>query len=431
MFTFLKALGRNVGDSLVEDDKLELAREILDKASTKKVDFVLPVDAVTAREIAPGVEKKVVMIDDGIPAGWKGLDIGPKTVELFESKLADAKTVVWNGPMGVFEIDDFAKGTETIAKALAALKNAVTIIGGGDSAAAINKFGLAGEVSHVSTGGGASLEMLEGREMPGIESLAKYDRKKKRRLMVAGNWKMNKSPKEARMFAGFLASSIGEESTVDVAVFPTSLAVSGVADIMKDTKIKVGVQNIYPADSGAFTGEISASMLTELYIDYVLVGHSERRQLFGETDAQTNEKIKAILKNGLTPIFCIGETLEERKANLTNSVLERQLKAGLMGFAKEEASRVIIAYEPVWAIGTGVVATPDQAEETMKYIRQFLAGLYDGDFAESIRILYGGSIKPDNFDSLVAMEDIDGGLVGGASLLESFVQLVAIARNHA
>ncbi|NLI07185.1 MAG: triose-phosphate isomerase [Thermotogaceae bacterium] len=242
---------------------------------------------------------------------------------------------------------------------------------------------------------------------------------------------MNKSPKEARMFAGFLASSIGEESTVDVAVFPTSLAVSGVADIMKDTKIKVGVQNIYPADSGAFTGEISASMLTELYVDYVLVGHSERRQLFGETDAQTNEKIKAILKNGLTPIFCIGETLEERKANLTNSVLERQLKAGLMGFAKEEASRVIIAYEPVWAIGTGVVATPDQAEETMKYIRQFLAGLYDGDFAESIRILYGGSIKPDNFDSLVAMEDIDGGLVGGASLLESFVQLVAIARNHA
>ena len=233
------------------------------------------------------------------------------------------------------------------------------------------------------------------------------------------------------MFAGFLASSIGEESTVDVAVFPTSLAVSGVADIMKDTKIKVGVQNIYPADSGAFTGEISASMLKELYIDYVLVGHSERRQLFGETDAQTNEKIKAILKNGLTPIFCIGETLEERKANLTNSVLERQLKAGLMGFAKEEASRVIIAYEPVWAIGTGVVATPDQAEETMKYIRQFLAGLYDGDFAESIRILYGGSIKPDNFDSLVAMEDIDGGLVGGASLLESFVQLVAIARNHA
>lgn len=232
------------------------------------------------------------------------------------------------------------------------------------------------------------------------------------------------------MFAGFLASSIGEESTVDVAVFPTSLAVSGVADIMKDTKIKVGVQNIYPADSGAFTGEISASMLTELYVDYVLVGHSERRQLFGETDAQTNEKIKAILKNGLTPIFCIGETLEERKANLTNSVLERQLKAGLMGFAKEEASRVIIAYEPVWAIGTGVVATPDQAEETMKYIRQFLAGLYDGDFAESIRILYGGSIKPDNFDSLVAMEDIDGGLVGGASLLESFVQLVAIAKNH-
>jgi triosephosphate isomerase len=431
MFTFLKALGREIGDSLVEDDKLELAKEILERATEKKIDFVLPVDAVVAKEIAPGVETKIVRVDAGIEAGWKGLDIGPATIALFKSKLADAKTVVWNGPMGVFEIDDFASGTEQVARTLAELKSAVTIIGGGDSAAAINKFNLADEVSHVSTGGGASLEMLEGREMPGIESLSDKKGKKKRRLMVAGNWKMNKPPQEARMFAGFLASSVGTETAVDIVVFPTALAVEGVSDILKDTSIKTGLQNIHPADSGAYTGEISVSMLQELAVDYVLIGHSERRQVFGETDVQTNEKLKAVLKGGRVPIFCIGETLEEREADLTNNVIERQVKRGLRGLKRDEVSKIVIAYEPVWAIGTGVVATPVQAEETMKYTRDLIASIYDCELADSMIILYGGSIKPDNFEALVSMKNIDGGLVGGASLQESFVQLVVIAKNQA
>lgn len=179
MFTFLKALGKQVGDSLVEEDKLELAKEIMEEASKRGVEFVLPIDTVIAKEIEAGAESKVVRIDDGIPEGWKGLDIGPETIELFKSKLKGAKTVVWNGPMGVFEIDDFAKGTEEIAKALAELEDATTIVGGGDSAAAINKFNLADKVSHVSTGGGASLEMLEGKELPGIASIADADEKKK------------------------------------------------------------------------------------------------------------------------------------------------------------------------------------------------------------------------------------------------------------
>lgn len=431
MFTFLKALGKSVGDSLVEEDKIDLAKEILEKAEKKSVEFVLPVDTIISREIAAGSESKVVSLEEGVPSGWKGLDIGPSTIELFEGKIGDAKTVVWNGPMGVFEIDDFAKGTESIAKALASLNDAVTIIGGGDSAAAINKFGLADKVSHVSTGGGASLEMLEGKDMPGIMSLSTEAHKKKRRIMVAGNWKMNKSPDESRMFAGFLASSIGNEKVVDVVVFPATISVPGVADILKDTAIKFGVQNVYPADSGAFTGEISVPMLPDLGVEYVLVGHSERRHIFGETSEMTNEKIKAVLKGGLIPVFCVGETLEERESGRTNEVLKEQISKGFSGLDKNEAERLIIAYEPVWAIGTGVVATPEQAEDTMKFVRDLVSSLYDNDLSEEIRILYGGSIKPDNFEPLIAMENIDGGLVGGASLLESFVQLVAIAKNHA
>lgn len=178
MFTFLKALGKEVGSSRVEEDKIDLAKELLEKAKEKGVEIVLPVDAVIAQKIEPGVEKKVVRIDDGIPEGWMGLDIGPETIELFKQKLSDAKTVVWNGPMGVFEIDDFAEGTKQVALAIAALteKGAITVVGGGDSAAAVNKFGLEDKFSHVSTGGGASLEFLEGKELPGIASIA--DKKK-------------------------------------------------------------------------------------------------------------------------------------------------------------------------------------------------------------------------------------------------------------
>jgi len=173
MFTFLKALGKKVGSSLVEEDKLDVAKEILDNAKAKGVEIVLPVDAVIAQKIEAGVEKKTVKMDDGISEGWMGLDIGPETLSMFKDKISDAKTIVWNGPMGVFEIDDFAEGTKEVAKAIAEVtkKGCTSIIGGGDSAAAAEKFGLANEFSHVSTGGGASLELLEGKELPGIASI--------------------------------------------------------------------------------------------------------------------------------------------------------------------------------------------------------------------------------------------------------------------
>lgn len=173
MFTFLKALGKQIGSSKYEEDKVDLAKELLERAKAKGVEMVLPVDAVIAQKMEAGAEKKVVKVDEGIPEGWMGLDIGPETVKLFKEKLADAKTVVWNGPMGVFEIDDFAEGTKQVALAIAALteKGTITVVGGGDTAAAANKFGLDDKFSHVSTGGGASLEFLEGIELPGIASI--------------------------------------------------------------------------------------------------------------------------------------------------------------------------------------------------------------------------------------------------------------------
>ncbi|HCZ05716.1 MAG TPA: triose-phosphate isomerase [Thermotogae bacterium] len=423
MFTFLKALGKNVGSSRVEEDKIDLAMDIIEKCKEKGVELVLPVDTVIAEKIEEGVEKKVVDVDEGIPEGWMGLDIGPKTLELFKEKLRDAKTVVWNGPMGVFELEGFDAGTRGIAEFLAGMKDATTVIGGGDSAAAVAKFGLEKEMSHVSTGGGASLEFLEGKELPGIASIAD---KKTGRLVLAGNWKMHKTPSQAVLFAQQLVSSVNAQG-VDVVVCPPFVDIPGVAEVVFGSSIKLGAQNVYHEDEGAFTGEVSPLMLKELGVEYVIVGHSERRKIFGECDDMINRKIKAVLKHGMTPIFCIGETLEERQKGLTFNVIERQMRLGLEGLSADEAKKLIIAYEPVWAIGTGVVATPQQAEEAMKFVKDLLKELYGEDF--DIPVLYGGSIKPENWFGIVVQKHVDGGLVGGASLGESFVELVEITRR--
>lgn len=430
MFTFWKALGYKTGNSLVEDDKLDLAKELLEKAKNKGVDFVVPVDAVIAQEMKAGVEKKVVTMEEGVPEGWMGLDIGPKTIELFKDKLKNAKTVVWNGPMGVFEIDDFAKGTEEIAKYLAQL-DAMVVVGGGDSAAAINKFGLENEVTHVSTGGGASLEFLEGKELPGVKSIADKG-KKKRRLMIAGNWKMNKTNSEAEAFARKITQLTGSsDEKVEVTLCPPFTALPVVVEVVRGTQITVGAQNMYPEDSGAFTGEVSPLMLKDIDVDYVIIGHSERRKYFKEDDEFINRKLKAALKHGLTPILCVGEVLEEREKNLTFCVLENQLKRDLDEIEANDVQKIVIAYEPVWAIGTGKVATPAQAQEAIRFIRELLAEMYSEEVSEKVRILYGGSINPDNFLGIIVQPDIDGGLVGGASLKESFAKLVEIARKIA
>lgn len=252
-----------------------------------------------------------------------------------------------------------------------------------------------------------------------------------RKPIIAGNWKMNKTIAEALDIVKELRFKLTAVSDVDIVVCPPFLAVSAVYQFLKGSNIKVGAQNSYFEKKGAFTGEVSPLMLKETGCQYVILGHSERRQYFKETDEFINKKVKAALSEGLFPIVCVGESLEEREKNITNDVVKRQINGVLKNITDEDMLKVVIAYEPVWAIGTGKNATPQEAEEVHKLIRGLVSKLYNSEIAEGVRIQYGGSVKPDNISILMAQEDIDGALVGGASLeAESFVKLVKYERRQ-
>jgi len=237
-----------------------------------------------------------------------------------------------------------------------------------------------------------------------------------RRPLIAGNWKMFKTGPEAVETADRLANLLSTPIDVDVMIAPPFTALSTVSDILKKTRISLGAQNIFWEEEGAYTGEVSASMLVSAGCRYVIVGHSERRQYFGETDDTVNKKIMAAVKNNLIPVMCIGESETERESQETFSVLDRQVQEGLKGFSADEMETLVVAYEPVWAIGTGKTATADQAQEVHQFLRMILEKKFGNKLAKSIRILYGGSVKPDNITELMTMPDIDGALIGGASL---------------
>lgn len=248
-----------------------------------------------------------------------------------------------------------------------------------------------------------------------------------RRKIIAGNWKMNLTLAEAKAIATGLKEKVSSQTAVEVMVFPSSLHLPAVSEILTGSAVITGAQNAYPASLTAMTGEICPTQLVEFNIKTVLVGHSERRQFLGETSDTCNEKIKFFLNTGVRVVYCIGETLAEREAQNTFKVLSEQIKKGLSGIESAKFKDLIIAYEPVWAIGTGKVATPEQAEEAHAFIRKEIASLFvgAGQIADSIQILYGGSVKPDNIASLLAKPNIDGGLVGGASQkLDSFLGLI-------
>jgi triosephosphate isomerase len=246
-----------------------------------------------------------------------------------------------------------------------------------------------------------------------------------RKRIIAGNWKMNKTVSEAVELAQSLKESLKKNIDVDVVICPPFTNLTAVSAVIKNTRIGLGAQNIYWEDKGAFTGEISAAMLKSAGCTYVILGHSERRQFFHETDESVNKKIKRALQADLTPIVCVGETLDERKSERTEAVVTSQVSGCLNGLSKEETGKIVIAYEPVWAIGTGVVATPQQAQDVHKLIRDLLAELYDRHLADALRIQYGGSMKPDNAAELLSQPDIDGGLIGGASLdVKSFLGII-------
>lgn len=252
-----------------------------------------------------------------------------------------------------------------------------------------------------------------------------------RRFLIAGNWKMNGGPYDAaQLLEGLKTNKSEVDENVDVLVCPPYVSIGMATDFLHDTDIQVGAQNLHFEENGAFTGEISAAMLTESGCNYVIIGHSERRQYFGETDETVNQRAVKALEHKLAPIICVGESLDQRKADEHFELVKKQVIAALDGISSEDVLDVVIAYEPIWAIGTGETATPEQAQEMHAHIRSVLADLYTEDTADAINILYGGSMKPANAKELLSQPDVDGGLIGGASLdADSFSEIISIAEE--
>lgn len=250
-----------------------------------------------------------------------------------------------------------------------------------------------------------------------------------RRKVVAGNWKMNKTPAETKEFLTQMKDKISTDGAEVLFCVP-AISLTTAVDAVSGTDIEIGAENMYFEEKGAYTGEISAAMLKDAGVTHVIIGHSERRQIFGESNEMINKKICKAISSELIPVICCGETLEQREAGETLEFVDSQIKSAYTGVTKEEALRTIVAYEPIWAIGTGKVATSEQAQEVCKAVRDCLAGIYDKDTADNIRILYGGSVNAANAAELFAMPDIDGGLVGGASLKPEFLDIIEAGKNN-
>lgn len=246
-----------------------------------------------------------------------------------------------------------------------------------------------------------------------------------RKPIIAGNWKMNKNPEETQAFLEAIKGKLPNADQVEAVIAAPAIDLNALVWFSKDSDLKVAAENCYFEDEGAFTGETSPKALAEMGVDYVVIGHSERREYFHETDEDINKKAHAIFRNNMTPIFCCGETLETREAGKAEEWVSNQVTAGLKGLSADQVSSMVIAYEPIWAIGTGKTASADQAQEICAVVRQTVAKLYDQTVADKVRIQYGGSVKPANVKEIMGKEDIDGGLVGGASMeAASFLELV-------
>ncbi len=249
-----------------------------------------------------------------------------------------------------------------------------------------------------------------------------------RKPIIAGNWKMNKTSTEAASFIEAVQGKIPSADKVDAVIGAPSIYLQSLVDLTADSNLKIAAQNCFYEDEGAFTGENSPKALADIGVAYVIIGHSERRELFFETDEMINKKAHAVFNNGMVPIICVGETLEQKEAGQTNDLVANQVKAALSGLSADQVKNTVVAYEPIWAIGTGKTATSEDANDTISVVRQTIAGLYSQDVADAVRIQYGGSVKPANIKELMAQSDIDGALVGGASLeAESFLQLLEAA----
>jgi len=421
-FTFRKVMDNmKIGSSLYDDEGAKIVPKLIEKAKAKNVKLHFPVDFVTGDKFAENANVGAATVEEGIPDGWMGLDCGPKSSQLFSSVIERAKVIVWNGPAGVFEFDKFANGTKALMSAVVNLteKGGITIIGGGDTATCCAKYNTEDRVSHVSTGGGASLELLEGKVLPGVAALSALG-SGKRKFFVGGNWKMNGTKESIDGICSWLSKGPLDPNCEVVVGVPECYLMHVRSKL--PGSIGVAGQNCYKAAKGAFTGELSPEMIKDCGCEWVILGHSERRNVFGETDQLIGEKVAFALQSGLKVIPCFGEKLEEREAGRTLEVCYKQLDAIAKGVT--DWSRVVLAYEPVWAIGTGKTATPEQAQEVHAACRKWLEKNVSSSVANSTRILYGGSVTAANCRNLAMCEDIDGSLVGGASLKQDFIQIV-------
>lgn len=469
-FAFLKAQGKPIGNSRVDDESLAKAKELVQRGLTSTLE--LPDDIVVTdkpfdikKPLDPEATYKVVDADK-IPDGWEGVDIGPGTIKRYSDMIWGSQTVVWNGPLGVFEIKEFATGTYAIAKAIAS-SDTVSVVGGGESVAAVRQSGFAHRFTWVSTGGGASLEFLEGLALPGVTALEDRDvvaggatsprpsdapgnaqeqttSTHVRTPFIAGNWKMNGEGDAASALARDLRTQLSEIRGVDVAICPPLTALASVAAELSGSSIHLGAQDMFWKDSGAYTGKISGPMLKSLGCTYVILGHSECRgrfgkqdeditdetvRHFGDTNATVALKLRAALRHGLGAILCVGETLAERDAGSCDAIVDVQVHAALHGLQREDLKGITIAYEPVWAIGTGQTCDAAEANRVCGVIRGVITRMFGEETAQATRIQYGGSVTAHNAQELLSQPEIDGALVGGQSLKpEAFARIAQAAQ---
>ena len=416
--TFLAAKGYNLGKSLVEKESLGIAKDLLAEAAAQKTKMLLPVDLIMAASFSNEADHEAEDLD-ALNPDYMALDIGPKTAELYARTLAGMKTIVWNGPMGVFEMPNYAEGTRRVAEAMAA-SDGITIVGGGDSAAAVEQLGYADKRTHISTGGGASLEYLEGKVLPGLAALDDL-----RTPIVAGNWKCHKTVAEAMELAHQVAHGT-EMARAEVVLFPPFTALESVAAMVDEDGIGYGAQDLFYEDEGSYTGAVSGPMIAEIGSRYVLVGHSERRKFFHETNDLVVKKVLAAFRNDLDPVLCVGEDADEHENGSTKDKILSQLTPVLNVLTDGQIQHLLVAYEPVWAIGSGKSAEVRDAVAAADLIRKAVAEKFGKEAARRVRILYGGSVTSENAHAFHE-DGIDGVLVGGASL--SAQEFCAIANT--
>ena len=429
-FTFLAAMGHPIGDSLCELDFIETCERLLAGGAS----IVLPSD-ITALDAGGTVRQ----MGRSLPDGCRGLDIGPGSAAAFDDVIAGARTVFWNGPMGLFEDDRFAAGTRAVAQSMAELPSLHRGRGRRQR----------GRRGPIRPGAVHGSHLDRGRRRPrthrarrparpgGAARLATAVSQSGRGTMsrtplISGNWKMHLNHLEAIQLCQKLSYELARHryDQVEVSLHPPFVDLRSCQTVIDVDRLefKLGAQNCHDQNQGAFTGEVSPTMLAKLDVTYVIVGHSERRALFGETDEIVAAKAAAVAKQGMTPIVCVGETLEEREAGRATNVVTTQLRGSLAKLTRVQFETLVVAYEPVWAIGTGRNASPEDAQDMCATVRQVIEKMRTGT-GQHVRIQYGGSVKPVNAPELLSQPDIDGALVGGASLdATQFARIVNAAR---